>query len=201
MSHQAPNHVEKETASHRKSARRPVKAANPTPGASLNRTASGMLGLQRIIGNAAAIRVARPMVLQRISFGAPPTPTPKKEWEVMGGFASKHIISGALSPATARAKWAERFKKDPKGWHNTVVSEDDLKASIKAGEVKGTYPQPRVGQRLPMVVEVPAMKVTGRNQDGAKVPGKVTNLTQVGVTGSATEGIYFPDHLEGSLST
>lgn len=201
MSHQSPRHVEAEPAKHRQSTRSAAKLASHAPAPSLNRTPAGMLGLQRLVGNAAAIRIARPMMLQRISFGAPPTPTPKKEWEVMGGFATKHIISGALSPATARAKWAERFKKDPKGWHNTVVSEDDLKAAIKAGEVKGTYPQPRVGQRLPMVVEVPAMKVSGRNQDGAKVAGKVTNLTQVGVTGSATEGIYFPDHLEGSLST
>jgi hypothetical protein len=165
------------------------------------RTPAGMLGLQRTIGNAATIRVARPAVIQRVSVGTPPSPTPKKQWEVMGGFAGKHMISGALSAATARAKWTERFKKDPKGWHNTVVSEDDLKTAITAGKVTGTYPQPRQGQRLPMVVEVAGYKVTGRNQDGAKVPGRATPLTQVGVTGSATEGIYFPDHLEGTLST
>jgi len=117
----------------------------------------------------------------------------------MGGFAGKHLVEGGLTAAVARDKWKERFQRD-KTWRNTVVSRDDLTSAIGDGKVTGTYPAARAQQRQPMVVTVKGFTVIGRNQNGAKVPGQAIELTQIGVVGSATEGIYFPDHLEGTLS-
>lgn len=168
----------------------------------------GIAGLQSVIGNAAFGRLlgangspgAVSRLVQRVSVGTPPTPKPTKQWEAMGGFSGKHMVEEELTNTSARDKWTERYKKDKKGWKNTVVAKADLTEAIAAGKVTGAYPQARTPQRLPMIVEVPAKTVTGRKRDGKDVPGAVADLTKIGVTGSATEGIYFPDHLEGSLS-
>jgi hypothetical protein len=154
-----------------------------------------LLRLQRTAGNAAVSRM-----IQRVAVGTHKVGRESKTWEAMGGFSTKHMLEDALTPESARAKWSERYKKDPKGWHNTVVAKADLSAAVEAGKVKGTYPAPRTKQRVPLVVEVAALKVSGRTRDGQKVPGAVTELTKIGVAGSATEGLYYPDHLEGSLS-
>jgi hypothetical protein len=154
-----------------------------------------LLRMQRAAGNVAVSRL-----IQRVTVGTHTIGREKKSWEAMGGFSFKHMLEAELTPANARAKWIERFKKDPKGWHNTVVAKDDLAAAVEAGKVKGSYPAPRTQQRNPLVVEVPALKVSGRKRDGVSVPGAVTELTQIGVAGSATEGLYYPDHLEASLS-
>ena len=155
-----------------------------------------LLRLQHSAGNAAVSRM-----IQRVTVGTHKLPRGTKTWEAMGGFATKHMIETELNVANAKAKWTERFKKDPKGWRNTVVAKADLAAAVGEGKVKGEYPQERTPQRNPLVVEVPAMTVTGRNRDGKKEPGAVANLTQIGVAGSATGSIYFPDHLEGTLSS
>lgn len=156
-----------------------------------------LVALQSQVGNNAVARL-----IQRVTVGQAAKPVPKKTWEAMGGFSGKHMIDGDLSEDTAKAKWTERYAKDKKGWYNTVVSKTDLATAIGAGEVTGSYPAPRTQQRNPMVVKVKAYTVKGRTTaDGKKVPGTVTELSQIGVTGSATESIYFPDHLEGTLST
>ena len=118
-------------------------------------------------------------------------------WEAMGGFSSKHMLDGELNATNAKAKWTERYKKDTKGWHNTVVAKDDLKAAVEGGKVTGSYPAPRTQQRNPLVVEVSAMKVTGRTRDGRKEPGAVTNLTKIGVAGGGTGGVDYPRHPGG----
>lgn len=139
-------------------------------------------------------------MIQRVTVATHKLPKGTKTWEAMGGFASKHMLEGELTNANAKAKWTERYKKDTKGWRNTVVAQADLASAVEGGKVKGEYPQERTTQRNPLVVEVPAMTVTGRTRDGKKEPGAVANLTQIGVAGSATGSMYFPDHLDGTLS-
>lgn len=153
--------------------------------------------LQHSAGNAVVSRL-----IQRVTVGTHKAAAGgAKTWEAMGGFSTKHLLDDELNAANAKAKWTARFQKDPKGWRNTVVAKADLAAALQEGKVKGEYPRERTPQRNPLVVEVPGMTVTGRNRNGVKEPGAVTNLTQIGVAGSATGTIYFPDHLEGTLSS
>ena len=172
-----------------------------------------LLRLQRSVGNSAVARLmmtarsnssTNPLLafrVQRVSIGTSPNPKPTKQWEVMGGFAGKHLVEGAISVATAKDKWKERYAKDKKGVPNTVASQEDLSTSITDGKVTGTYPAPR-GPRGTMTVEVKGYTVfPSTAADGKKVPGRAKQLSKIAVVGTSSESLYFPDHLYGKNSS
>ena len=180
-----------------KSTAGPASAGRPARGDALSGVHS-LVRLQKSVGNRATIALLR---IQRVSIGTAPKPTPKKQWEVMGGFAGKHLIDGAVSVAAAKQKWKDRYASDRKGVPNTVAAKDDMSTAITAGNVTGTYPAPR-GPRGTMTVQVNGYTVfPTTSADGKKIPGRAKALTKIAVVGTSSESLYFPDHLDGKNSS
>ena len=123
-----------------------------------------------------------------------------KKWMSTGGFDSKHLISGTLDEATAKARYTSRYNVGsnvPDGTKaNTVVGEADLKAVMAdAAKVKGAYPG-RTDRKL-LTIAVAGLKVVGRKQGRAQVPGTVSATTSLTVEGSGSESLFYPDHVAG----
>jgi hypothetical protein len=132
-------------------------------------------------------------IIQKVSFGTAAKPTPTKQWEIMGGFVSKHLIDDSTEEA-AKAKWTERWNKTKDTPKNTVVATEELKSAITSGNVEGTYPKPR-GPRGKMTVMVKGYTV--KRKFGTDIPNNnVQELTQIGVEGTSTDSLFFPDHLD-----
>ena len=166
-----------------------------------NRAVSGLIQAKRLAGPVGETEVAMPV--QRMELGEAKSPKPAKTWMSTGGFDSKHVLKSTLTPDAAKARYEERFNKErARGRRkNTVVAEEDLKTALKAGNVSGDYPGARTGQRNPVVVQVSGYTVSGSsNAAGKQMAGTPQAVSQIGVEGSATGSIYFPDHLVGELS-
>lgn len=177
----------------RKSAQKPT----------VQQTLRGQNGVQRKEGTSSQpitfhTRNANQEPIQRVSIGTATKPAPTKQWEVMGGFSSKHLVDGALTAEKAKDKWKERWSKpSTRAPKNTVVSKEDLKTAIEAGQVSGTYPAPR-GPRKTLTVKLKGFTV--KRKYGTDDPGAATELTQIGVEGTASESLFFPDHLDPETS-
>jgi hypothetical protein len=137
-------------------------------------------------------------VIRRVTIGKATKPAPTKDWEVMGGFATKHLVEGALTEEKAKTKWRERWSKPSiRAPKNTVVSQEDLKTAIESGKVEGKYPQER-GPRGKLIAKLKGYTV--KRKYGTDDPGAVTELSQIGVEGTATGSLFFPDHLDPESS-
>ncbi len=112
-----------------------------------------------------------------------------------GSFEQNHLLGEALSDEAATTRWTERWARDKKHSKrarpvpNTVTSEADFQAALDAGSVTGAYPKGRE-DRAGIKVAVAAKTVW---PDGNNA-GEVTDSAQVGVAGSGTDSLYFPDH-------
>ncbi len=137
-------------------------------------------------------------MIRRVTIGKATKPVPTKDWEVMGGFATKHLVEGALTEEKAKAKWRERWSKPSiRAPKNTVVSQEDLKAAIESGQVEGKYPPDR-GPRGTLIARLKGYTV--KRKYGTDEPGAVTELSQIGVEGTTTGSFFFPDHLDPESS-